>query len=550
MMPNIREYTNPIDKLNISNEGAAAVARGGNALAQAGETAGRMGSIARDATTSAGTAIGRSIARVGAAGADVYEQHYVQPQISKGAALLTGLQNEFNRDLQSAMSADVNDTTVGSKFKENVLTPRLEKFLDGFTTTDSRRWAEKQVLRMREHYDEKVMTIEAQRAGHALAGNITTIANNAAAAVSTDPDSMKFTIDTAVQSIQDIVRSSPNLTPDMAAKAEVELTLKVKNTIAESTLMAVARRSPEEGLKLLASGKLDEYLSGTDRKQMETYIRGQQQVLKAERRAEIIFQRDQRKEAANSAAVKIMTDNFVVQPDGKIKIDPKFFDRTLNELGRMPNVDKNLVNSMLAAGRSIVHEYERKTAVRTDPETYQDFTRRMFVPEEEGGLALQEVMEARAKDKLSLEDFAFLKDAVNKEIRNPRDVADEKEVSRFLSEWKSQITDSSLTKLNRDGDAMFANYSRDVRKIVKDQRAQGRRLDEILEYARRIIPFYVKPDLTSQSIQNRARGIIMIPDSPIIPDSFNERFGPSVPAAQRRQENETPSEWVRRRNAK
>lgn len=493
-MARIREYENPIDGLRTSQAGAEATAR--------------AGSTAANLLYFTGQSIASATNRLGAAAADVYEQHIVQPEIAKGATLMTTIQNEMTvKWREFAQTADVNDTTIGDRFREEVLQPRMEQFLGGFQTRRGMTWAQQQTESFTRHMNDRVLADQSSRAGHAATVNLMTVGNNLMAQVSHDPSSFDYAISQVDANIGAVVKNSPNLSPEAAAKAQNELAFKMKNGIAEAYINALAKESPEKAQKVLESGKLDPYLTGTDRVQMERYIRGERRVIEHEGRQARLERERLQKEATDAKLTQIMNDNIVVGEDGKVIIKPGYFKAIFNDLSRMPSADPRLVNFALQAGRAIQHEAEREVKVHTDPATYEEFNRRVL--SEDDPLTMTDVFKAKAEGKLDTKDFHLFSQWLQQEFRDPEIRKQEQHLSRFFNGFKGVITNSSILLPQGDplGQIKFYELQRDMRADMRAQRKAGRPIEEILDGWLKKLEYYVPNRAAVQDrIVDRATG--------------------------------------------
>lgn len=506
-MPVIREYTSPIDGLKTSQAGAAAIAG-------AGSTAANLAYYAGQSFTSAA-------GRVGGAVAEVYESHVVQPEIAKGATLMTSIQNDLMREWREyAQGADINDSSIADKFREERITPRMQEFVNGFQTQPGMKWAQQQSEGFQRHMNDRLLADTSTRAGLAMGVNLQSVGNNLMASVAHDPSSFDYAIAQVDQHIAALVKNSPNITPDAASRAQTELSLKMKNGIAEAYINAVAKVDPDKATQILNSGKLDKYLTGTDRVQMERYIRGENRIQEHETRQRRIEQRDQDREAVNAKVTQLMRDNIVVNPDGTTTIKPGYFSSIYNDLAKMPRVDPHIVGFALNAGRQIQHENERNVQIKSDPETYEDFARRAALPADDPErLEVADIFKAKADKRISTQDFAFFMQWANEEFRDPDIKRQEQALSKFFAAYKSTITKSSLVAADGPGDQMFYQFQKDVREAVRTGRKNGRPLGEILqqwEHPATISSYVVSPEVARQNLLGRIRGQVTSPLPPAI----------------------------------
>ena len=92
-------------------------------------------------------------ARLGSAvkvAGDAALNYQTQRDISHGALALAsthaGLTQDWN---EMAKNADPNDPSIAGRFQEEVLSPKLDKFQEAFSTEEGRKWAEHHVATSR-----------------------------------------------------------------------------------------------------------------------------------------------------------------------------------------------------------------------------------------------------------------------------------------------------------------------------------------------------------------------------------------------------------------
>lgn len=542
-MPNIRQYSNPIEGLNVPQTGATAAAK-------AGETASSLAYYT-------GQALSSSINRFGGAAADVYEQHVVQPTIVKGAALLTGKMLDIGEKWRAMAQANPNDTTIGDKFREQVLGPEMETFLGGFNTSAGLKWAAQQTEAVTRHFNDRVTTDMMARASHALAGNVTTTANNAGAMVAAEPDPSTFTeaIRQVDASFDALIANTPNLAPGAGAAAGNEMRLKAKNGVVEAYITAVARRSPDEAVRILNSAVVGPHLTPTDRRQMEAAIRAQESITKRDQQAQRILDAQERKERIDKAMVDNWTKNITIFGDGSMSLAPGY-NQSLLELAKN-GANLHEIDFALQAGERLnARENAREELRIPDPALLSDFMRRASELPEDGGLTISEINKAFGVERrLNRKSFEFLMKWVTSEERNPTKAREYRNLTSKVNSLKSTITKSNFLSGIADGpgDVAFGRFEIEARDLFRQGRAAGRAEKDIFsDLERQAVDIVIEvAKLLPGAIANKAAGRpgleAMIPERPLIsllpgndpadvapvprprPTTFNERS--TVPVA-------------------
>lgn len=464
-MPKIREYENPIQGLRVSNQDAAAAAAAGEAAA-------------RGEAESFGD-LGGAVSRFGSTVAAM-QKHRVQQEISKGAALVATLQDNLSskwRDL--AAKSDPNDASVTQTFRDKELTPALDKFYEGFETEEGRQWAEKVKNDLTQHFYDKTAADTATRSGQALVSNLGTFSNSLVTSVRNDPTSLDTNLKLVDTTIPAMVQSSSNLSPSVAGKVATDLVNKVKSELVKGAIQAAIDANPERGLQIAEGGKYREYLDNDDLQSFKQYAETVARIRKQEERSAAVEARRQQEEAGNDRAAQIIATTIRVGPDGSMFTSPDYYRQSL-QLAK-DGYKPSLVQSMIAAGRAIDNDNEKGQRAITDPTTYQDFAKRMYLPDgDPQRLTMEEVFTARAQGRLSNGDFAFYKDAISTSIKDPQKIEDQKELNKFFDGYKKFITKSTMMANDALGDQRYYEFMRDKQVQFEAARRTGLTPDQLL----------------------------------------------------------------------
>lgn len=389
-MPNIRQYENPITKITPSDRGVSAMAD----LARAEATEGyRSSNVIKDM----GNDFGQAVSNSGKAVAMAREAFVVRPELSKGAAAGAGLTNELTVGWNElAAGTDVNDASVGEKFRTEKLLPAIEKFKGGFQTAEGQKWAESYTNSLVEHMNNKIIADQASRAGAAAKKNFETTSNNLSTTAMSDPTSFDFLIKQADKSAADIVANTPNLSPAAAAQLSTTLTQQMKKEIAEAAIVGMARSNPDAAMKALDSGKYKDYIDG---KEMAKYIKQMQTYKRVEERAAKQEERDQRKDEAAKWSNEMVRST--IDPNtGEVRVTQEWFQRLYDYAGRLGETDPVMLRTMFEFGQREIAR-ERNVNQNTDPAVYRELSQGVL----DGTTTLEKIVRAKTNGQLSKQDF-------------------------------------------------------------------------------------------------------------------------------------------------
>lgn len=442
-MPQIKEYTSPVDNIESSS------------LTQAARRLGALGSEAAAAQNEAAAMIGRSIRGAAETAKDIKAQidrHDAQQEISRGGALLVGMHDEINKEwADTAKNSDPNDPNVASKFRSS-LEDRYQKFYDSFTTDAGKRWATGEVNSLRQHVFEKTAADQANMAGDALVTNIATIKNRATSLVRGDPTSLDASLGVVDRATDAMIANSPTITPDQAAKLHQHVSTEVKTGVVESAIIGMAEKSPDLARKMVDSGKYDDYIDGAQaHKIIDTIDRAKRDD---ERWAE--YKRDK---AINDASERATGDYLasMTGPDGKVHVPPGMAVDVLSDTKLKPSRRVELYDFQ----QKMLAQQEKGAIVVTDPKTRESLIQRMGVePGQPGAYTPLELYQLHAEGKLSEKDLTMFKDAQQANQDDP--VRRGPILSSALAAAKSELTYTLPGMPGKDpkGEARYADFLR------------------------------------------------------------------------------------------
>lgn len=436
-MPNIREFTNPIDNVQIPQGGAEAFAAVGR----------RSGQFFHQA----GQDLGQGVANVG----EAYQQHLAQSEISQGSAALAGLSANLSQSWSdTAKNADPNDPTTADTWRQKQMEPALQGFADNFQTKAGKAWAMDQVNAHRQHFFEKTAADQSTMAGDALVANLDQLKNRASSWVSQDPTSMNAALGLVDNSVQALVDNSPNLSAAAAGKAKTELAQRIKTEIAKSAFTGMADNNPAAALAALKGGQFANYVDGTEG---EHYIKVVQHTQEADARSARIEANQEKMITSQNTASSYLSS--VADPTtGRITIPGNFGASVLKD----PRLQPAERIALLHFGQGQAALAAKGVKPTTDPATYEDFRGRLGLdPDDPNSLSSAELSLARVDGKLGDRDFANMAHEIAAVQADPKLREANKQFTQFTNGWKSSITKSNPLMggpLDSSGDQQFYKF--------------------------------------------------------------------------------------------
>lgn len=252
----IKEYNSPnaAAGLRVSDKGISA-------LESEASAALRTSSLATREIEATGRSIKSGLDAVGDTARTAWDQYVVQPEISKGAALLSGIQDDLTQKWNDyAKNSDPNDASIKRKFIEEYLQPEMDRFNESFQTAEGRKFATDQSNSFIKHMYDKTTADMASRAGTAILANAQAMHKSLANMVYRDPSSYDHAVSTLTSSVKALAASSPMLTPAAQAQVEAKVAGEMKADLARASILGMATRNPEAAEAIVASGKFDSVL--------------------------------------------------------------------------------------------------------------------------------------------------------------------------------------------------------------------------------------------------------------------------------------------------
>lgn len=404
-MANITSYKAPDLALHPSETGI-------NAIEGAARRGGAFFNTIADDLSATGQRIGSTIRDAG----DVALQSITHQQISKGAATGTEMAADIDSEWNEvAKNADPNDPTVRQKFLEQKVEPRLQEFLDGFSTEDSQKFAEQFVDRLRNHLSTKTAADMSTLAGEAIKVNVAKTVNSLGSMVANDPSSLSFALDSVDHTITAKIGSSPTLDAETAARVHGSVLQEAKQNIVKAAVVGMITKNPNVDLDAIQQ-KYGEYINGTEMRMFQKAAQTQAKANALVEKQAAIAQRQIDDQNVHAAATKTMTDNVTFDQNGQPIVDKKFFEQALDIAKKYPNAPAaaETVRTMFNWGEA---QQNKEAKVVDDPTVKSDLMTRMFSPDK--ATTTLDLMKARAEGKISDHTFQSLHGLVTELEQSP-----------------------------------------------------------------------------------------------------------------------------------
>lgn len=439
-MPNIREFTNPVDGLKPDSSAEQAIARNAQHTEQA--------------YAQMGQEIGSSISAAGQA----YTKVKTQQEISQGLATAAEIQSNLTTAWDvTAKNADPNDHSTADKFREEQINPLLDAWTSSFTTEEGRAWAEQHAGALRQHFVEKTLADQSLMAGTAAVNNFHQFIDGQSSTVLQDPTSLNMSLGLVDRSIDALLDNNPNITPAQAASMRSELRDKAREEIGKSAFIGAARANPDAAMADLQAGKYNNILDGTTQNQMFGFAESIKREARADERAQTEQQRQAQKDDFNAKAASMEAAMF--QPDGSIKVPPGFH-RQLVMLSQHPGASQEpgRIQALGDAAARATRDQIEGTFTRTDNATWQGLAGRIgLAPTDPNALTHTQVNQAYAAGQLSKTDWQFLHQAVENTHNDPATSQAMTHLNQAIERIKPLVGKANMYgQLDQSGTANFA----------------------------------------------------------------------------------------------
>lgn len=431
-MPNIRGFEAP------HGLGLQPTETGIDATANEAKRVGMFYNQAADAKSQTGKLVGSAIQDVG----DIAVKYEDHQQISTGAAHGAEVFDGLTQSKDAAIKAiDPNDPAYGQKvetalqqWRDNTLTPALDKFRDGFTTEKSGEWAEHFIDSTRSHMFVQSAADISNAAKIGITNSVRTVANVASNTALRDPSSVGAQLDLVEHSIGGMVDSSP-VTGIAGAAIKSEVLEKTREQIVKAGAVGAIQKSndPEKTAGDWVA-KYPQYINGTEAVQLAAnarqQIRANNYDFEQNRRRDKEVATDKSNEASDQYLIDIRSK------DPRLANDPTA-KKVLNDPSLLRKDKNNLLNYIGTINKP-------DTEARVSQQTFVGLLRDLRKPDADPDQVMQKAWDARAPadektpSTLSEKDFnQFRQEVVAR--KTPEGAALEHDRALFFKQYAGAI---------------------------------------------------------------------------------------------------------------
>ena len=334
---------------------------------------------------------------------------------------------KLNQDWNdTAKNADPNDPSVAAKWREETLEPAMEQFASGFNTEKSQAWAQRFIDQYRDHANAKTTADMSSLAADAVHVNTVTTINKLSSAVYSDPSSVSFALDSLDHSVGGIVGSSPNLTPDVAARVKTDISLKGKEQIVKAAVAgAIANGGNWE--KIANDPKFSGLINGAELQQFAKAAQTQQRADLLQQKQLEVTQRQLDELNVKKASNKSFTDNVQFdEATGRPIIDPKYGKDAVDLPRKFPDAPNAADHARTNLDWMESQQKRGKEVIQNDPAVLNPLLDRAFDPE--NPLTLKDLQKAQVdsiRTGRGLDDSTFkkLKDIIDDRSPQAKELA-------------------------------------------------------------------------------------------------------------------------------
>jgi hypothetical protein len=456
-VPNIQEFESTA-KLTPDDRGTQAFAMEGR----------RVGAFYHQM----GQDIGGGIKAAG----DVVAQHQEFQEISHGTALGATLMANLHQSQEQALKdGDPNDPTVAAKWRQEVMEPQLQKFQDGFSTKAGKMWALQHTASLRQNLTEKGLADQATMAGHAAVANLNTTLNQSGATVYNDPTSGDLARGVYDQSVEALIKSSPNMSADTAAALRAHgVEGKAQITIAQ--VRGMIDRNPQAGLDAVTKGggAIDQYLSQEQRDGLQRYGQTSIRMQTEAQKAALAAERQKQEDAGKVQASTLRT--AMIGPTGAPQVTPQVvqaYKQFAGQYGQyLPGEVSALGNAIEAANKAGID----RTYATTNPKVFDILASGVGKPVGTPGAITPEMVDtAYAKGQLSEHDYSKFHEMIEHAGKDPNFAETSHRVTEALASLKPSVgkTDAFGNLFAPEAAQNFYRLQSDTQNTIDNLRASG-----------------------------------------------------------------------------
>ena len=341
---NITQFTSPVDSLRPTEVGI-------EATTQAAQRANRMftetGSAVEQTGRQVGHDIGSGIEAAGDAAVASMDHH----EIARGAAAEAQLLDVIGKQWDDKVKgASPQSTTTAEDFMRNTLEPELQNFTQGFTTSNSQKWAESRVAELRNHFNTKTAADMTEKAKDAVSQDLEVLGNSSSNAASRNPGDVPSILGMLKKNIGVTVGSSPNIRGEDSFKITTELTQKLSERAVKAGMTTAILQSKDPvGTAQWWTKQYPQYINGaeavTASKQAESMLK----VNAAADRAAAVAEKQAQTMDFQKKGAELATS--LINPDGTIKTAGPEFMQQAKALSLHPGADFANMKAMFEFGK-------------------------------------------------------------------------------------------------------------------------------------------------------------------------------------------------------
>jgi hypothetical protein len=464
-VPNIRTYDpGPID-IRPSETGAEATAaaarRGGAFFNQAAGAFATLGSSASSAIHAAGDVAVKAV-----------DHAQVAHGAAVGAQMTDGLQKSWNSTFSDALKNDPNDASVAARWREQVLEPQLEKFKSGFLTEHGQAWAERYVETLRKQMFHVTAADSSTLAGEAATRSVQTIVKSLSSAVHDDPSLLDHSLETVRGNIDDLLSTSPNLSPPNALKFRAQYGPAAEGEIFTAAVKGAIDKNPEGGMKLLNDPRYEALATPAVRKGFGLYAQGVTRLREADAAHGAELAQRKEDDAVSQTMRELDAQTMPEQSGGAIRLPENYFQTVRDTANRYPDAimrKPELLRSMISKGEAITARMNApEPAAPVSQAATVDLLSRARASDPRDADAVEMSAYAAYRDgKLRSDDFLLVKGALQ-DLKTPAGAALARRENVFFYSVAPAVLGSDAAGKTR----LYALQVDVARKIAEYRRAE------------------------------------------------------------------------------
>ena len=428
-MPEIPTYNAPAGRLQPSDLPE-------QSLQMEGRMAGRIGNEEAGMLRQSGEDYRRGLGELGQGAeslGNVVQRHQSLEEITAGAAGLSTTLDQLTQHYdQAAKTADPFDPNFSTDWRQNVMAPTLQNFVDQFKTPAGKEWAATHSAQIATDLYRHTVAADMSRAqDHAsLAMNQTvTSLTNVARNNPTMTDTAVGMLPGTVAAIAD----QAGLSPEATEKLKTTLLQGGQKQIAAAGIQSAMEKNLDAGTAMANSPKYNALLTGQERDALIKHGESFQKIQEVQNRMIAADNRRQQKEAADQTLSQIAAS--VVQPNGQV-VAPQNFATNIAHALTMPGSSPELGASMLKWGHAMAEDASAGKNDVTNDVVQSDFQTRAFLPPgDPKALTYKQIYDAKSAHQISNTDFA-----------RDLQMVGHNEKSDLNQQMESQMVHSALTQ--------------------------------------------------------------------------------------------------------